>query len=163
MSNSEQRDDFARLRNIGVPVLIDGTEYHVKEPKLNQTWKLVRMIVGLVTDLQDSSGRTLWDGIEGKDPTVFGMEIFKTITDDTQLRKFTDIIAEIVEGDKDAIAEAVYVKDIPPIIEAMVEVFNPSFFADSYTKIMSQLPIQIPKVEKHIPSDGSSELTPSTN
>ena len=161
MTNSNQRNDFAKLRNVGVLVLIDGIEYHVKEPKLTQTWKLVRMIVGLVTDLQDSSGRTLWDGIESKDPTVFGMEIFKTITDDTQLRKFTDIITEIVEGDKDTIAEAIYVKDIPPIIEAMVEVFNPSFFVDSFNKILSQLPIQ--KVAKPILSDGSSEPTPSTN
>jgi hypothetical protein len=161
MSNSNQRDDFDKLRNTGVPVLVNGTEYHVKEPKLNQTWKLVRMIVGLVTDLQDTSGKTLWDGIEKKDPTVFGMEIFKTITDDAQLRKFTDILAEIVAGDKDKIAEEVYATDIPPIIEAMVEVFNPSFFVDSFNKILLKLPIL--KAVKPIPSDGSSELIPNTN
>ena len=161
MPNSKQRDDFDRLRNTGVLVLIDGEEYHVKEPKLNQTWKLVRMIVGLVTDLQDTSGRTLWDGIEGKDPTTFGMEIFRTITDDTQLRKFTDIIAEIVEGDADIIAEAVYIKDIPPVIEAMVEVFNPSFFVDSFNRIMAKLPIK--RIEKPTPSEDSSEHTPNTN
>jgi hypothetical protein len=161
MPNSNQRDDFDKLRNVGVPVFIAGTEYHVKEPKLTQTWKLIRMIVGLVTELQDTSGRTLWEGIEGKDPTAFGMEIFRTITDDTQLRKFTDIIAEIVEGNKDTVAKAIYGKDIPPIIEAMVEVFDPSFFADSFNRIMVKLPIK--RAEKLIPSDDSSEPTPSTN
>lgn len=161
MPNSKQRDDFDKLRNIGVSVLVDGTLYHVKEPKLTQAWKLVRMIVSLVTDLQDASGRTIWEGIESKDATVFGMEMFKTITDDTQLRKFTDIIAEIVEGDKEVIAGAIYPKDIPPIIEAMVEVFDPSFFVDSFSKIMEKLPIS--RIEKRTPSEDSSEDTPSTN
>lgn len=161
MPNSNQRDDFDRLRNVGVPVFVDGTMYHVKEPKLTQTWKLVRMIVGLVTDLQDTSGRTIWEGIESKDPTAFGMEMFKTITDDTQLRKFTDIIAEIVEGDKNVIAEGIYGKDIPPIIEAMVEVFDPSFFVDSFNNVMAKLPIK--RVEKPTQLDASSEHTPSTN
>ena len=161
MPNSNQRDDFDRLRNVGVPVSVGGMLYHVKEPKLSQTWKLIRMIVGLVTDLQDTSGKTLWEGIEGKDPTVFGMEIFRTITDDSQLRKFTDIIAEVVEGEKGIIAEGVYPKDIPPIIEAMVEVFDPSFFVDSFNKILSKLPIT--RVAKPTQSDDSSEHTPSTN
>jgi hypothetical protein len=161
MPDSNQRDDFDKLRNVGVPVFIDGTAYHVKEPKLTQTWKLIRMIVGLVTDLQDTSGKTLWEGIEGKDPTAFGMEIFRTITDDTQLRKFTDIIAEIVDGDKDTVAEAIYGKDIPPIIEAMVEVFDPSFFVASFNRVMSKLPIK--RVDQLTQSDDFSEPTPSTN
>ena len=161
MPNSNQRDDFDKLRNVGVPVFVDGIKYHVKEPKLNHTWKLMRMIVGLVTDLQDTSGRTLWDDVEQKNPTAFGMEIFKTITDDTQLRKFTDIIAEIVEGDKDVIAKSIFVKDIPPIIEAMIEVFDPSFFADSFNRIIAKLPIK--RIEKPTQSDDSSEATPNTN
>jgi hypothetical protein len=161
MQDSNQHDDFDKLRNIGVPVFIDGTPYHVKEPKLSQTWKLIRMIVGLVTELQDASGKTLWAGVEGRDPTAFGMEIFRTITDDSQLRKFTDIIAEVVEGDKDTVAKALYGTDLPPIIEAMVEVFDPSFFVDSFNRVMSKLPIK--KIEQPTQSDDSSEPTRSTN
>lgn len=160
MQNSE-RSDFEKLRNTGVNVLIDSTEYFVKEPRLSETWKLIRMIVGLVTDLQDTSGKTIWDGIESKDPTLFGMEMFKTITDDSQLRKFTDIIAEIVGGESEKISQEIYGTDIPPIIEAMVEVFHPSFFVDSFTRIMSALPMK--RLEKHTQLDASLETTPNTN
>ena len=158
---SSERSDFEKLRNTGVSVFVDNTEYFVKEPKLSETWKLIRMIVGLVTDLQDTSGKTIWDGIESKDPTMFGMEIFKTITDDTQLRKFTDIVAEIVGGEPDKISSEIYGTDIPPIIEAMVEVFNPSFFVDSFNRIVSALPMK--RLGKHTQLDGSLEPTPSTN